>query len=241
MVSLTCRLRTELAAVASTHVSYVNVYTTAALFALICMLINCNCNCPACTDNAISVFELLSRGLKQSGDNEWLAKSEAGLLELSTHWQQFETTPGSGLADFSDTDQDFLECVPAYRGVVAGINAANAFMMREVAALLNKTAASKAAQLASLAKTVSTATIRSLYRPSEGFFSCITDGRDTAEEEEASTVGVPTVVDFVYVTNRGILQDLPPEMRDEMTRFVQTELLGAPWTGWMRALAKRPV
>jgi len=22
---------------------------------------------------------------------------------------------------------------------------------------------------------------------------------------------------------------------------VQTELMGAPWTGWMRALAKRPV
>lgn len=44
-----------------------------------------------------------------------------------------------------------------------------------------------------------------------------------------------------YVMNRGILPDLPQQMRDEMTRFVQTELMGAPWTGWMRALAKRPV
>ena len=41
--------------------------------------------------------------------------------------------------------------------------------------------------------------------------------------------------------NRGILPDLTRQMRDQMTRFVQTELMGAPWTGWMRALAKRPV
>lgn len=143
-------------------------------------------------DNAISVFELLARGLRQSGDEVWLAESEDALIELATHWRQFETTPDSGLADFSDTDQDFLECVPAYRGVVAGINAANAYMMREVGALLRPKFASKSAQLMSLADTVSAATIRRLYRPQDGFFSCLTHGLN-----DNTTVGVPTVVDFV--------------------------------------------
>lgn len=132
------------------------------------------------------------RGLKQSGDDAWLTESEAGLLELATHWQKFETIPGSGLADFSDTDQDFLECVPSYRGVVAGINAANAYMMREVGMLLRNTAESKSAQLIRLAEIVSAATIRRLYRADDGFFSCYIDGL-----KENSTVGVPTVVDFV--------------------------------------------
>ena len=157
------------------------------------------------------------------------------LLELSLHWRGF-AAGGGFLAEYSDTDDNYLECVPHYRGAVAALQGGSVFMMRSFADAVERLFPSDPAlqawpqQLRALAKNMTAATMGELYLPGMGFWSAFV----TSASPQAAPV--PTVVDFAHVA-RFFRPDLSPTQRNESNAFFFADLLFPTWTGWLRALA----
>ena len=63
------------------------------------------------------------------------------LLQLALHWQAFDADSDL-LVEYSADDGNYLECVPHYRGAVAGLQGGNVFMMRSVADMIDRLYAS---------------------------------------------------------------------------------------------------
>ncbi len=177
--------------------------------------------------NDYSVFILLNDYLNVTGDRAFLSEKvgDQTVLEhmdaIATNWKSL-VKPGQTLADYGGA-RNLLECVPTYIDQVASFNAANIWMMRRVAEIEeaqgNKI---RAAELRAEANHLLPA-VMALYEPGQGVWD--------AQQSDGTKVQVRHVFDFATI-GLTIPGDLSPKMRDEMTSFVERELLT---DHWMRA------
>lgn len=132
-------------------------------------------------------------------------------------------TPGS-LVDYGGAS-NLLECVPTYIHKVPSLNAANVWMMREAAALVENH--THAALLTAWAANLSSNVRQRLYvNGSEGgFWAC--------EMPTGERVPVRHIIDFVTI-GPALREDLSQGQRDEMAAFVTRELRTPHW---LRALS----
>jgi hypothetical protein len=177
--------------------------------------------------NDYSIFILLNDYVNVTGDKAFLSEKIAGKTMLqhmdaiSTHWESL-VKPGQALADYGGK-ANLLECVPTYINEVASFNAANVWMMRRVADIEEAEGnAARAAELRVKAAKLLRAVL-SLYEPGQGVWDALHD--------DGSRVQVRHVFDFTTI-GLTIPDDLTPRMREEMTDFVERELLT---DHWMRA------
>jgi len=130
----------------------------------------------------------------------------------------------SVLADYGK-NAHILECAPAYEHRVPSLNAANVYMLRATAdyydAVGNKERASK---LRSDAKTILTEVLQ-LYVPGEGVWS--------TQNLDGSKTQLRHCFDYITI-GQSLEKDLSPQMKSEMNKFVENELLTKTW---MRAMS----
>jgi hypothetical protein len=177
--------------------------------------------------NDYSVFILLNDYLNVTGDRAFLSEKIDGQTVLAhmdaiaTHWESL-VKPGQTLADYGGK-ANLLECVPTYINEVASFNAANVWMMRRVADIEQAEGnTARAAELRAKAAKLLPAVL-ALYEPGQGVWDAL--------QNDGSRVQVRHVFDFATI-GLTIPNDLTPKMRDEMTDFVERELLT---DHWMRA------
>ncbi len=129
---------------------------------------------------------------------------------------------GRTLADYGEAG-NLLECVPTYIHEVPSFNAANVWMMRRVAEVQAAEGnAARAAQLRADAGRLLPA-VMALYEPGNGVWDSL--------HRDGSRVQMRHVFDYTTI-GLTIPDDLTPEMRWNMTGFVERELLV---DHWMRA------
>lgn len=144
------------------------------------------------------------------------------LRVLATGWKKLLRDPSDQLADYGMAG-NLLECVPTYINKVPSFNAANVWMMRSLAVLLENTAnGEEAACLRVQADSMANA-VMSLYVPGAGVWSSL--------HRNGTRVEMRHCYDFASV-GRFMPADLPQKVRKEMVAFVQRELLTR---SWMRA------
>ena len=174
--------------------------------------------------NDYSVFLLLNAYLDVTGDRAFLSQRIAGrsvlerLAGIATHWQAL-VRPGRTLADYGKAS-NLLECVPTYINEVASFNAANIWMMRRAAELeAAEGNPERARELRAEADRLLPAVL-ALYEPGQGVWDSL--------HRDGTRVQLRHVFDFTTI-GLTISPDLTPEMRREMTGFVERELLTAHW------------
>lgn len=180
--------------------------------------------------NAYSIFKTTLDYLRVTGDlgflDEKLEDGETVLQrmdDLATDWKTL-VHPDSPLADYGE-NENLLECAPAYIGRVASCNALDVWMMREDSALQElKGHAARAQDLRDQAEKLLPAVL-ALYEPGEGVWYGLHD--------DGKRVELRHCVDYIYV-GEALANDLTPDMRREMTDFVERELLTCDW---MRAMS----
>jgi hypothetical protein len=177
--------------------------------------------------NDFSVFLQLDTYLNVTGDHAFLSEKigRKTVLEhmevLATYWKTL-VRPGRMLADYGEAP-NLLECVPTYIHEVPSFNAANVWMMRRVAAMLETEGnPQRAGELRSEAKTL-LAAVLDLYEPGQGVWDSL--------HRDGKRVQMHHVFDFATV-GATIAGDLSEQTRREMTGFVEKELLT---DHWMRA------
>jgi hypothetical protein len=179
--------------------------------------------------NDLSIFILLNSYLNVTGDHSFLSERIHGktVLEhmdsIATHWQKL-VRPGRTLADYGDAS-NLLECVPSYIHEVPSFNAANVWMMRRVAALQAGAGnEARARELRTDADRLLPAVL-DLYDPGQGVWDSL--------HRDGTRVQVRHIFDFATI-GLSIAKDLPPKTQQQMTAFVESELLT---DHWMRALS----
>jgi hypothetical protein len=160
-----------------------------------------------------------------SGNVDWLEKRlvTSGkcvsdfLVEYATNWKQF--VQNDGLAGYGDLN-NLLECVSSYVHEVASLNAANVYIMRSIAELIQcigrhdeaTALCDQADRLFSL--------LQQLYVDGSGYwYSRQPNGKLTA---------VRHAYDLLTVLNT-VGGDLSTEQKLEMTRFFEQELRAGSW------------
>lgn len=194
--------------------------------------------------NALQLFTMASNYVTATNDtaflNERLGPQQARVVDtlvaLALHWQAYDTD-GDLLAEYSDSDQNYLECVPHYRGAVAALQAGNVAMMRSAADLIERLYPHDGplsrwppATLRALANNMTAVTLARLYLPGQGFWGAF------SSKASPPLAAVPTVVDFAHV-GRFLRGNLSAAVRNDSSAFFLDELLFPQWTGWLRALA----
>ena len=159
-------------------------------------------------------------GILWDNDSVWCLRSGVGPASYCAA----PRTPWDWLADYGGAS-NLLECVPTYVHKVPALNAANAWMMREVAAVVNATNASYAMRLRADAANVSAAVRNLLYVNRSGYFACGMPDR--------TVVSVRHIIDFVTVAP-ALRADLGADVASAMCAFVQRELRTPTW---LRALS----
>jgi hypothetical protein len=181
--------------------------------------------------NDYSVFILLDDYLNVTGDRAFLSEkiNEQSVLEhmdaIATHWKAL-AQPGRTLADYGRPG-NLLECVPTYINEVPSFNAANVWMMRRAADIqAAERNEERAGQLRAEAARLLPAVL-ALYEPGQGVWDSL--------HRDGTRVEMRHVFDFATI-GLTISRDLSSRMRDEMSSFVQRELLTEHW---MRAQSLR--
>lgn len=132
--------------------------------------------------------------------------------------------PPDGLADYGGAS-NLLECVPTYTHKVPALNAANAWLMREAADVVETTRPQVASSLRVRAVNVSAAVRSRLYVAGKGYWAC--------EQPDGRLVEVRHVIDFATV-GHALADDLSPATATEMATFFAAELRTP---NWLRALS----
>jgi hypothetical protein len=150
------------------------------------------------------------------------------LRVLATNWKKLLRAPSDTLADYGEA-QNLLECVPTYIHKVPSFNAADVWMMREFAGILQAVGEpDEARQMYAEADAMAKA-VMSLYVPGTGVWASL--------HRDGSRVEMRHCYDFATV-GRFMAGDLPANVRGEMVGFVKRELLTQRW---MRAQSKLDV
>jgi len=178
--------------------------------------------------NDVSIFRMAHSYISVTQDAGFLKERIADqsvldrLRVLATGWKKLLCDPSDQLADYGMAG-NLLECVPTYINKVPSFNAANVWMMRSLAVLLENTAnGEEAACLRVQADSMANA-VMSLYVPGAGVWSSL--------HRDGTRVEMRHCYDFASV-GRFMPADLPQKVRKEMVAFVQRELLTR---SWMRA------
>ncbi|RSL19007.1 hypothetical protein EDE15_4619 [Edaphobacter aggregans] len=178
--------------------------------------------------NDLSIFRLTWSYLCVTQDMDFLREKIADqtvlerLRVLATNWQKLLRAPGDTLADYGEAE-NLLECVPTYIHKVPSFNAADVWMMREFADILQAVGKQdEARQMRAEADAMAKAVI-SLYVPGTGVWASL--------HRDGSRVEMRHCYDFATV-GRFMAGDLSAKVRGEMVGFVKRELLAQ---SWMRA------
>ncbi|MCW3840688.1 LamG domain-containing protein [Micromonospora yasonensis] len=179
--------------------------------------------------NDLSVFTMLLTYVTFTGDLAFLDEPVAGLAVLdhlqaiALSWQK-RVVAATGLADYGARG-NLLEQVSNYVNQVPSLNAANVWMMRQVAQLRERRGETGVAgQLRAQADDLA-ARVLDLYVPGEGVWQSV--------HNDGTRVAVRHIYDCDTI-GRLLADDLTPTMRAEMTAFLTGELLAG---GWLRALS----
>ncbi|MFD4972083.1 LamG-like jellyroll fold domain-containing protein [Streptomyces sp. NPDC058424] len=179
--------------------------------------------------NDLSVFSMLLTYVTFTGDLDFLDEPVAGvrvldhLQAIALNWQN-RVVAATGLADYG-LRGNLLEQIPNYINQVPSLNAANVWMMRQVAELRERRGERDAAAgLREQADQLATRVL-DLYVPGEGVWRTV--------HNDGTSAAVRHVYDFDTI-GRLLADDLTPAMRSEMTAFLTGELMVG---GWLRALS----
>ena len=175
--------------------------------------------------NDLSIFRLAWSYLSVTQDHEFLAEriSDQTVSErlrvLATDWKKLLREPSDKLADYGEAP-NLLECVPTYIHKVPSFNAANVWMMREYAGILDLAGNhAEASELRREADDMVKA-VMTLYEPGKGVWASV--------HRDGTRVEMRHCYDFATV-GRFMATDLPPSVRQQMVEFVQRELLTEKW------------
>jgi hypothetical protein len=175
--------------------------------------------------NDLSIFRLTWSYLSVTQDRAFLDERIADqtvlqrLQTLATDWKKLLLKPSDELADYGDAP-NLLECVPTYIHKVPSFNAANVWMMRELANILEaKGDTVEARSLRDQANTMVGA-VMTLYEPGKGVWASL--------HRDGTRVEMRHCYDFATV-GRFMAPDLSADVRKEMVGFVQRELLTDKW------------
>lgn len=175
----------------------------------------------SCNDYAMA--RLITTYVRVTGDFAWLQRTVGARTVLdhlrgcATHYRTLDR--GSGLADYGDRNS-LLEAVGTYTHEVASLNAANVWILRESAALLEHLG--QAAEAAALRAEASALVprVQSLYAAGTGYWHC--------RQPDGTLVPVRHVWDFTHTLNF-LHADLPRPQIEEMVGFFQRELMTPAW------------
>ncbi|MFI6599364.1 hypothetical protein ACIBHX_24190 [Nonomuraea sp. NPDC050536] len=185
--------------------------------------------------NDLTVFTTILNYVNYSGDRSALdaaiiADGETStvlhqLKAIATYWRKLVRT-GQSLADYG-ADHNLLEVLPNYINQVPSFNAANVWMLRQVADLCGRAGEPEAADVLTGEADALLADVFELYDSRNG-------GVWRCRHADGTLVPVRTVVDFVIAGNL-LAPSLSVEQKTAMQNFVATELLAGDW---MRALSR---
>lgn len=174
--------------------------------------------------NDYSIFILLNDYLNVTDDKAFLSEKINGKTVLAqmdfiaTHWKQL-VKPRHDLADYGGAE-NLLECVPTYINEVASFNAVNVWMMKRVADIQqawgNK---ARAEELRKDSDNLLSAVLK-LYVPKQGVWDAL--------HNDGTRVQVRHIFDYATI-GLTIPDLLTSEVKDEMTDFVERELLTKYW------------
>jgi hypothetical protein len=184
--------------------------------------------------NDLSIFRLAWSYLVVTQDKEFLREKTADqtvlqrLQVLATNWKKLRLNSNDQLADYGGA-LNLLECVPTYINKVPSFNAANVWMMRELAAIFEENGDNAEARRLRVEADAMFEAVMTLYEPGKGLWASL--------HRDGTRVEMRHCYDFATV-GRFLAADLPPSVRREMVDFVQRELL---MEKWMRAQSQLDV
>jgi hypothetical protein len=164
-----------------------------------------------------------------SRDRAWL-DARLGAATVADHLRRcatgFQSRPRDGAIVDYGTARHLLECVPTYQHGVASLNAANAWMCRQLVDLLEDRASPEERDMLGRAAAAIASDVLGRLLREDGTFSCLyPDGR---------LQGVAHCYDYTVVS-AALDTDLSPAMRGRMTDFFLNRLMTP---SWMHALAE---
>lgn len=175
----------------------------------------------SCNDYAMA--RLITTYVRVTGDFAWLQKTIGPrtvlhhLRACATHYRTLDR--GSGLADYGDRNS-LLEAVGTYTHEVASLNAANVWILRETAALLEHLGERAEAGALRTEAAALVPRVQQLYAAGTGWWHC--------RQPDGSLVPVRHVWDFIHTLNF-LHADLPAAQIGEMVDFFQRELMTPAW------------
>jgi hypothetical protein len=175
--------------------------------------------------NDLSIFRLAWSYLCVTQDMDFLREKIADqtvlqrLRVLAMDWKKLLRSPTDTLADYGEAP-NLLECVPTYINKVASFNAADVWMMREFAGILQTLGEPDEARQMLAEANAMVKAVMTLYVPGTGVWVSL--------HRDGSRVEVRHCYDFATV-GRFMASDLAANVREEMVAFVKRELLAEKW------------
>lgn len=181
--------------------------------------------------NDYALFKTIDSYIRINKDFDFLKTECNGktifqhLYNRSTSWEK-RFNKDFGLADYGNNPWSFFEAIPDYIHFVPAMNAQNVWMLRSMAEY-DKTYGKGKNSVVLLEKAdLLAANVKALYLPGEGVWRVkYPDGNSLISRHS---------YDFLTI-GMTMKEDLSPEMKSEMIRFVETELLTQ--TDFMRAMS----
>ncbi|GAB3651749.1 hypothetical protein [Glycomyces tarimensis] len=173
--------------------------------------------------NDYAMTRLVNDYLRFTGDTELLDETPGGravsehLREWALAWRSLRGS--APLADYGEID-NLLECVSSYTHEVVGLNAANVWNMRTVAAILAARGDADGAAVLTAEADALVEAVVGRYLPGKGHFA--------AGQPDGTRVPVRHVYDF-SVVGTTIAEDLDEGVRREMVDFYRRELQSEVW------------
>lgn len=174
----------------------------------------------SCNDYAMA--RLITVYARVTGDRAWLGHRVGArtvldhLLACATHYRALDR--GSGLADYGDRNS-LLEAVGTYEHEVASLNAANVWILRETARVLDWLGRGDDAVALRTEASALVPRIQQLY---------VAGGTWQCRRPDGSLVPVRHVWDFIHTLNF-LHGDLPRAQITEMVGFFRRELMTPAW------------
>ena len=183
--------------------------------------------------NDYALFKTIDSYIRINKDFDFL-KSECNgktvlehLYKLATGWEKrFNKT--FGLADYGKDPWSFFEAIPNYIHMVPAMNAQNVWMLRSMAQYDILYGEAKRATVLKEKAGLLSAGILALYVPGEGVWK--------VKYPTGKSIVSRHSYDFLSI-GMTMKEDLTPIMKNEMIRFVETELLTP--SHFMRAMSLR--